>query len=143
LPDTVGVVKTRTVVGTDLVFEFVDGRTFSSPANMQYIGGSQPAARDLLIAGTVPGLWVYRATPEGQSHPERPRCYRLFGETHTEGAQVRKSVQDAALGDLIIIFPKAAGWTDVGSTGDRLHGATTCINEAGEAFEQRFASAEG
>jgi hypothetical protein len=143
VPDTVGVVKERTLVGNELIFEFKDRRTFRSPANMQYIGGSQPAANDLLIAGIVPGLWVYRATPETQSPPNRPRCYRLFGETHTDGAHVRKTVQDATRGDLIIVFPMAAGWIDVGTTGDRLHGATTCINEAGEAFEQRFASAEG
>lgn len=141
-PETVGVVETRTLVGRDLVFEFTDGRVFSSPANMDYVGGSQPNTDDLLLAGSIPELWVYRATPEGQSPPNRPLCFQLFGTTNEMGPQIVKTVLDPR-GEFTLVFPKAPDWVDVGRSGDQLHGALTCINEAGHAFEERFASAEG
>jgi hypothetical protein len=143
-PDTVGVVQTRTLIGKDLHFELADGRVFVSPANMDYLGGSQPQVGDLLLAGTSPDLWVLRVTPETQSpNPERPLCYRLYGQTRASGDQVFKSFDDPARADLAIVFSKALNWRDVGANQEKLFGALTCINAAGEAFEQRFASAEG
>lgn len=142
-PEIVGVVRDRTLVDKELQFTLVDGRTFTSLANMDYVGGSQPVAGDLLLAGPGPELWVYRATPEGQTAPNQPICYALFGPARLNGTEIVKTVQDAARGDFTLRFPKAPAWTDVGSDGDRLIGVKTCINEAGQAFAQRRASAEG
>lgn len=142
-PEIVGVVRDRTLVDRDLRFEFVDGRVFTSLANMDYVGGSQPVAGDLLLAGHSPELWVYRAMPERQTPPNEPICYALFGPTRINGTEIIKTVQDAAGGDFTLRFPKAPAWADFGSDGDRLFGVKTCINEAGQAFAQRPASAEG
>jgi hypothetical protein len=143
VPETAGVVKTKTLVGKDLHFEFVDGRVFTSPANMAYIGGSQPQVNELLLAGSSPDVWVYRASPEGEPNPNGPICYQLFGETHANAGQLFKRIHDPPRGDLTIAFDKVLNWQDVGASGDKLFGALTCINEDGKAFEQRFASAEG
>lgn len=143
VPETVGVVKAQTLVGTDLRFELANGRVFTNPANFDYIGGSQPGVNDLLLAGSTPQPWVYRATPEGQTPPGGPICYALFGPTRAVGAQIHKTVEDAGGGHFLLVFEKAPEWKDIGRNGDELSGAKTCINEAGRAFEQRFASAEG
>ena len=141
-PETVGVVKARTLVGKDLRFEFSDGRTFTSPANFDYVGGSQPSVGDLLLAGTAPELWVVRASPERPMPPVDPVCYALFGKTRLVGNKIYKTV-DAVSGTFTLALDRAQGWKDVGRNGDELVGARTCINAAGQAFEQRPASAEG
>jgi hypothetical protein len=141
-PEMAGVVKTRTLVGKDLHFELLDGRVFVRPANMDYMGG-QPQVDDLLLAGSSPDAWVYRASPQGEPNPNGPICYQLFGETRANAAQVFKRIQDPARGDVTIVVPKVLNWHDVGASGDKLFGVVTCINEDGKAFEQRFGSAEG
>ena len=142
VPDMAGVVKTRARVGTDLRFELLDGRVLIRPANGDYMGG-QPQVGDLLLAGSSPEPWVYRASPEGEPNPNGPICYQVFGETRANTAQIFKRVADPTRGDLTIVFPKALDWHDVGASGDKLFGVLTCVNEDGKAFEQRFGSAEG
>lgn len=143
VPETVGVVKARTLVGKDLRFELADGRVFSSPANMAYVGGSSPTSGDLLLTSSNPEPWVYRATPESQSPANRPLCYRLYGRARASGDQIFVAVPDPGREDFTLALSKAPGWMDVGSSGDQLYGGLTYINEAGQAFEQRFASVDG
>jgi hypothetical protein len=142
-PEIVGVVRERTLVGTDLRFKLVDGRVFSSPANTDYVGGSSPFVDTLLLAGHSPELWVYRAIQERQAPPNAAICYALLGPTRMSGGAIIKTVRDPRRGEFTLTFPKAPVWTDFGNEGDRLFGLKTCINEAGEAFAQQPATVDG
>jgi hypothetical protein len=141
VPETAGVVTSLTLVGPDLHFELAGGGEFVSPANMDYLGG-QPQVGELLVTGTRPDLWVYRVIPEGQPKPNGPTCYQLYGETRATATDVFKTIHDAARGDLVLVFPKTLTWKDFGANGEKLWGVLTCINEGGQAFEQRVANAE-
>jgi hypothetical protein len=140
IPDTAGVVRDREVVGDALRFRLDDGRDFMFPIGGHFIGGSQPAAGDLLLAGNLPTPWVYWASlspPESGITPEG--CFLLSGRATATATHIFKTVSDGS-GDLVIVFPKAPGWTDAGfrDSSDMLAGVRTCINEDGQAFHHGF-----
>lgn len=140
VPETAGIVQDRELVGQQMRFRLADGRELTVPANLEYIGRAQPQVGDLLLAGTQPELWMYRATLlQAKPNVTPPGCYRLEGRATANATHVFKIVRDAR-GDVIIRFSRAADWTDVGFRDgtDMLIGVTTCINAQGEAFEHTW-----
>ena len=135
VPNGVGVVEERELVGNDLRFKLKGGGVVAFLANADYLGGSQPAVGDLLLTGASPQRWVYRATylaPDPNLTP--PDCYRIFGTATADATHVFQAVSDPH-GDIVMVFPKAASWTDLGlDSAGSLVGISTCINPGGEAI---------
>ena len=123
-------------VGPDLRFTLDDGRPFTFPAAGNYIGGSQPRIGGLLLTGTQPVPWVYWAglrAPSPNLTPEE--CYIVFGRATVDARHVFQTVSDPR-GNVIMVFPKRADWTDEGVENgtDQLIGVGTCLNPQGLAF---------
>ena len=138
---TAGIVREVVAADTETRFELEGGQTVIVASTTEYLGGTSPQLGELLLAGTQPERWVYRARPVGPIPDDpSPMCYEVIGETTANATQVFKTVHDAARGDVVIVFPKAAAWSDLGSLETRnvLLGNMTCLNERGEAFEQRI-----
>lgn len=141
LPVTAGVVLAVVPLEAETRFELGDGQIVTVTSTTQYIGATSPQVGELLLAGSEPERWIYRARPVGPiPDVPSPICYEVIGDTRADATHILKTVHDAARGDLIIAFPKAEGWADLGSleTRDALLGDVTCLNERGEAFEQRI-----
>ena len=135
VPDQAGIVAEKDTDGPGERYVLVGGKTVDVAADTIYLNGD-PEIGDLLLAGHEPSFWVNGARA-GES---LPACYPYFGQTRATATEVFKSLNDAMLGDVVIVFPKAEGWRDQGyvQNSDVLLGGTTCVNDRGEATEQRF-----
>ena len=141
VPEMIGIVSQSLRVGQNQRYELVDGRVLSVPTDMLHVlGGTEPQVDELLLAGSQPDQWVYRAplmvpTPNGTP----AECYRPEGRARANGTHVFMTVHDAARGDVIMVLPKAADWTDNGylEGTDILLGDRTCVNPRGEALWHR------
>ena len=138
--DRAAVVSAIESVGPDLRFTLDDGRPFTFPASANYIGGSRPRIGGLLLTGTQPVPWVYWAdlrAPSPNLTPEE--CYIVFGRATVDARHVFQEVFDPR-GNVIIVFPKRADWTDEGveNGSDMLIGVGTCLNPQGLAFHYGF-----
>lgn len=131
--DTLGIVVAKDTTGPGERYTLADGRLIDVPADGLYLTGD-PEIGDLLVIGLSPTRWLDGAR-EGL-----PGCFPFFGSTRTDAAHVYKILRSAELGDVMVVFPKAATWIDRGhyEGRDELLGSTTCVNERGEATEQRF-----
>jgi hypothetical protein len=140
VPSTAGLVNDVESVGPDMRFILEDGRVFTFPANGNYIGGSQPRIGGILLAGTQPVSWAYWADLRAPSPNLTPEgCYIVFGRATMNATHVFQTVSDPR-GNVIMVFPKRADWTDVGVEDgtDQLIGVGTCINPQGRAFHFGF-----
>jgi hypothetical protein len=138
-PDTAGIVASRDTTGPGERYTLVNGQLIDVPAETKYVQGG-PGVGDLLLAGQRPTFWVNGARAANPVPlPEPADCYVYSGETRADATRVYKSMHDPVLGDVVIVFRKAAGWKDVGffERSDVLLGGMTCVNEHGEAIEQR------
>jgi len=141
VPATAGIVREIVPDRSETRFVLDDGRVVSVASTTQYLGGTSPQLAELLLAGSEPERWIYRARPIGSlPNDPAPMCYELVGEARGTTTHVFKAVHDAARGDVVMAFRKTADWTDPGylQGSDVLLGNVTCINSKGEAFEQRF-----
>jgi hypothetical protein len=138
--DRAAVVAAVEIVGPDLRFTLDDGRPFTFPAAGNYIGGTHPRIGGLLLTGTQPVPWVYWAGLRAPSPNLIPvECYIVFGPATVDARHVYQTVSDPR-GNVIMVLPKRADWTDEGAedgTG-QLIGVGTCLNPQGLAFHYGY-----
>lgn len=121
----------------DVRYTLDGGRQFTFPLNGIYLGGSKPRPGAILIAGSEPMPWVSWAELRAASVLTPDGCYVLYGEATASPTHLFQTVRDAR-GDVAMVFPKSAGWTDQGlqSGTNQLAGGYTCLNPEGEAFHR-------
>jgi hypothetical protein len=114
IPDTAGLMRSVEYSVQEHRFELDDGRVVTFPANDIHLGGTQPHAGTILLAGSQPVRWVYWADLRpADANLVPPGCYIVFGPATMNATHVFQTVEDAR-GDVIMVFPKTADWTNEG-----------------------------